>query len=87
MTNHRIKFVRSSNLSTLEQEVNDWLKEEKRVNIRQMRLYTDIAGHEMVFMIWYDYTDTYTKEADKTGEKEIQDELEKEAAKISSARI
>ena len=43
MTNQRIKFVTSPNLSSLERDVNNWLKEEMNINIRQMSLYTDIG--------------------------------------------
>lgn len=52
MTNHRIKFITSPNLSSLELEVNNWLKEEMNIHIQQMSLYTHIDGYEMALMIW-----------------------------------
>ena len=63
MTNQRIKFIASPNLSSLERDVNNWLKEEMNINIRQMSLYTDIGDdYEMALMIWYDVADAYTEE-------------------------
>ena len=88
MTDHRIKFITSPNLSLLESEVNNWLEEEMNINVREMSLHTNIGGYEMAIMIWYDYISTYSKEEKpkpyREGGTEMA-ELEK-AAKISSAR-
>jgi hypothetical protein len=63
MTNQRIKFIASPNLSSLERDVNNWLKEEMNINIRQMSLYTDIDDdYEMALRICYDVADAYTEE-------------------------
>jgi hypothetical protein len=73
MTNHRIKFIASPNLSLLESEVNNWLEKEMNINVREMSLYTNVGGYEMTIMVWYDYMDSN----EETFEK---------AAKIASAR-
>jgi hypothetical protein len=90
MTNQRIKFIASPNLSSLERDVNNWLKEEKNINIRQMGLYTDIGDdYEMAFMIWYSVADAYTEEK-KQQKSSKNDATEKglgKLAKISSARV
>ena len=70
MTNQRIKFIASPNLSSLERDVNNWLKEDMNINIRQMSLYTDIGDdYEMALMIWYDVADVYTEE--KSNERQV----------------
>ena len=88
MTNHRIKFLTSPNLSSLELEVNNWLKEEMNIHIRQMSLYTHINGYEMALMIWYDDVDAYTKEEkqQKTRKNDMTRKGLEKVAKISSAR-
>jgi hypothetical protein len=88
MTNHRIKFITSPNLSSLELEVNNWLKEEMNIHIRQMSLYTHIDGYEMALMIWYDDVDAYTKEEkqQKTRKNDMARKGLEKVAKISSAR-
>ena len=88
MTNHRIKFITSPNLSLLELEVNNWLEEEMNINVREMNLYTNVGGYEMAIMIWYDYKDIDSKEAKrKPNRKDSREMIELEkAAKISSAR-
>jgi hypothetical protein len=73
MVNHRIKFITSPNLSSLESEVNNWLEKEMNINVREMSLHTNIGGHEMTIMVWYDFMDSN----EETFEK---------AAKIASAR-
>ena len=73
MTNHRIKFITSSNLLLLESEVNNWLEKEMNINVREMSLHTNVGGYEMIIMVWYDYMDNN----EETFEK---------AAKIASAR-
>ena len=88
MTNHRIKFITSPNLSSLELEVNNWLKEEMNIHIRQMGPYTHIDGYEMALMIWYDDVDAYTKEKkqQKTRKNGMTRKGLEKVAKISSAR-
>ena len=90
MTNQRIKFIASPNLSSLERDVNNWLKEEMNINIRQMSLYTDIGDdYEMALMIWYSVVDAYTEEK-KQQKSSKNDAIEKglgKLAKISSARV
>jgi hypothetical protein len=86
VTNQRIKFITSPNLSSLERDVNNWLKEEININIRQMSLYTDIDDdYEMALMIWYDDADAYAKE--KARKNDATKKGLKKLAKISSARI
>lgn len=90
MTNQRIKFIASPNLSSLERDVNNWLKEEMNINIRQISLYTDIGDdYEMALMIWYDVADEYTEEKkqQKTSKNEATEKDLGELAKISSARV
>jgi hypothetical protein len=90
MTNQRIKFITSPNLSSLERDVNNWLKEEMNINIRQMSLYTDIGDdYEMAFMIWYDVSDEYTEEKkqQKTSKNDATEKGLEKLAKISSARV
>ena len=89
MTNQRIKFVTSTNLSSLERDVNNWLKEEMNINIRQMSLYTDIGDdYEMALMIWYDVADAYTKKKQqKTSKNDATKKGLEKLAKISSARV
>ena len=90
MTNQRIKFIASPNLSSLERDVNNWLKEEMNINIRQMSLYTDIGDdYEMALMIWYDVADTHTEEKkkQKTSKNDATEKGLGKLAKISSARI
>ena len=84
MTSHRVKFITSPNLSSLEREINNWLKKEERnINIRQMNLYTDINDdYEMTFMIWYEVANKYTVKGKHNGTGKGLEEL----AKISSAR-
>ena len=90
MTNQRIKFIASPNLSSLERDVNNWLKEEMNINIQQMGLYTDIGDdYGMTLMIWYDVADAYTEEK-KQQKSSKNDATEKglgKLAKISSARV
>jgi hypothetical protein len=90
MTYQRIKFIASPNLSSLERDVNNWLKEEMNINIRQMGLYTDIGDdYEMALMIWYSVADAYTEEK-KQQKSSKNDATEKglgKLAKISSARV
>ena len=90
MTSQRIKFIASPNLSSLERDVNNWLKEEMNINIRQMSLYTDIGDDfEMALMIWYSVADAYTEEK-KQQKSSKNDATEKglgKLAKISSARV
>jgi hypothetical protein len=90
MTNQRIKFIASPNLSSLERDVNNWLKEELKINIRQMSLYTDIGDdYEMALMIWYDIADVYTekKKQQKTSKNDATEKGLEKLAKISSARV
>lgn len=90
MTNQRIKFIASPNLSSLERDVNNWLKEEININIRQMSLYTDIGDdYEMALMIWYDVADAYTEEKkqQKTSKNDATEKGLEKLAKISSARV
>jgi hypothetical protein len=90
MTNQRIKFITSSNLSSLELDVNNWLKEEMNINIRQMSLYTDIGDdYEIALMIWYDVSDAYTEEKkqQKTSKNDATEKGLEKLAKISSARV
>lgn len=90
MTNQRIKFIASPNLSSLERDVNNWLKEEMNINIRQISLYTDIGDdYEMALMIWYDVADEYTEEKkqQKTSKNEATEKDLGKLAKISSARV
>ena len=90
MTNQRIKFIASPNLSSLERDVNNWLKEEMNINIRQMSLYTDIGDdYEMALMIWYDVADAYTekKKQQKTSKNDATEKGLEKLAKISSARV
>ena len=90
MTNQRIKFIASPNLSSLERDVNNWLKEEMNINIRQMSLYTDIGDdYEMALMIWYDVADAYTEEKkqQKTSKNDVTEKDLGKLAKISSARV
>ena len=90
MTNQRIKFIASPNLLSLERDVNNWLKEELNINIRQMSLYTDIGDdYEMALMIWYDIADAYTekKKQQKTSKNDATEKGLEKLAKISSARV
>ena len=90
MTNQRIKFIASPNLSSLERDVNNWLKEGMNINIRQMSLCTDIGDdYEMALMIWYDVADTYTEEKkqQKTSKNDATEKGLGKLAKISSARV
>ena len=90
MTNQRIKFIASPNLSSLERDVNNWLREEMSINIRQMSLYTDIGDdYEMALMIWYDVADAYTEEKkqQKTSKNDATEKGLGKLAKISSARV
>jgi hypothetical protein len=89
MTNQRIKFIASPNLSSLERDVNNWLKEEMNINIRQMSLYTDIGDdYEMALMIWYDVADAYKeKRQQKTSKSNATEKGLEKLAKISSARV
>ena len=90
MTNHRIKFIASPNLSSLERDVNNWLKEEMNINIRQISLNTDIGDdYEMALMIWYDVADVYTEEKkqQKTSKNDATEKDLGKLAKISSARV
>jgi hypothetical protein len=89
MTNHRIKFITSTNLSSLELQVNNWLKKEINIHIRQMSFYTDINNdYEMTLMIWYDVANDYTKgkKQQKIGKNDTTGKEVEELAKISSAR-
>ena len=90
MTNQRIKFIASPNLSSLERDVNNWLKEEININIRQMSLYTDIGDdYGMALMIWYDVAEPYTEEKkqQKTSKNDATEKDLGKLAKISSARV
>ena len=90
MTYQRIKFIASPNLSSLERDVNNWLKEEMNINIRQMSLYTDIGDDfEMALMIWYSVADAYTEEKkqQKTSKNDATEKDLGKLAKISSARV
>ena len=90
MTNQRIKFIASPNLSSLERDVNNWLKEEMNINICQMSLYTDIGDdYEMALMIWYDVADAHTEEKkqEKTSKNDATEKDLGKLAKISSARV
>jgi hypothetical protein len=89
MTNQRIKFIASPNLSSLERDVNNWLKEEMNINIRQMSLYTDIGDdYEMALMIWYDVADVdKDKRQQKTSKSNATEKGLEKLAKISSARV
>ena len=81
MTNQRIKFIASPNLSSFERDVNNWLKE--------VSLYTDIGDdYEMALMIWYDVADAYTEEKkqQKTSKNDATEKDLGKLAKISSAR-
>jgi hypothetical protein len=89
MTNHRIKFITSPNLPSLEREVNNWLKKEMDINIQQMSFYTDIGDdYEMALMIWYDDADAHTNEENhhKIGKNNMTRRGLEKLAKISSAR-
>ncbi len=89
MTNQRIKFIASPNLSSLERDVNNWLKEEMNINIRQMSLYDIGDDYEMALMIWYDVADAYTEEKkqQKTSKNDATEKDLGKLAKISSARV
>ena len=90
MTYQRIKFIASPNLSSLERDANNWLKEEMNINIRQMGLYTDIGDdYEMALMIWYSVADEYTEEKkqQKSSKNDTTEEGLGKLAKISSARV
>ncbi|MDQ3839220.1 MAG: hypothetical protein M3297_08130 [Thermoproteota archaeon] len=89
MTNHRIKFITSTNLSSLELLVNNWLKNEMNIHIRQMSLYTDINDdYEMTLMIWYDVVNEYTKgeKQQRIGKNDTTGKDVEKLVKISSAR-
>ena len=89
MTNHRIKFITSPNLSSLEREVNSWLKKEMNINVQEISLYTDIGDdYEMALMIWYNGADAHTKEENhhKTRKNDTTRNGLEKLAKISSAR-
>jgi len=89
MTNQRIKFIASPNLSSLERDVNNWVKEEMNINIRQMSLYDIGDDYEMALMIWYDVADAYTEEKkqQKTSKNDATEKDLGKLAKISSARV
>jgi hypothetical protein len=68
MANHRIKFITSPNLSSLESEVNNWLEKEMNINVREMSLHTNVGGYEMTIMVWYDYMDSNEETFEKAAE-------------------